>query len=125
MKYSGFFRRLFAFILDGIITNIPFILIFGFKESYTSTELGIFVVAWTAYTVWMVGMYGATIGKKLMGIKILKENGEKVNYSDALVREIASYLSIAIVGLGYLFIIWDKKKQGWHDKIAKTVVVNV
>ncbi len=71
----------------------------------------------------MVGTYGATVGKMVMSLKVTKENGAKVSYSDALLREIAKYLSAAILMLGFLWVIWDKKKQGWHDKIAKTMVV--
>lgn len=80
-------------------------------------------VAWTAYFVWMVGTYGATIGKMVLKLKIVKKNGKRVSYSDALLRELASYLSLFVLGIGFLSIGWDRRKQGWHDKITKTVVV--
>lgn len=98
-------------------------MVFGMKEEYSATAWGIYIVSYTAYFVWMIGMYGATVGKMVMKIKITKEDGGKVSYSDALLREIASYLSFVVLCLGFLNIIWDGKKQGWHDKIAKTVVV--
>lgn len=123
MKYTGFFKRLCAYLLDSIITYVPFVFVFGLKESYDSFAWGTYIALWTAYFVWMTGTYGATIGKMVMRIKVTKENGAKLNYSDALVREIASYLSLIVFCLGFFNIIWDKKKQGWHDKIAKTVVV--
>lgn len=122
-NYVGFSKRLTAYIIDGVVFSVPYYMVFGLRESYTITEYGIYFILWTAYFVWMVGMYGATIGKMIMKVKIVKEDGSKVSYADALVRELASYLSFIVIGLGFLNIIWDSRKQGWHDKIAKTVVV--
>ena len=125
-KYGGFFSRLIAYTIDGIVTYVPFSFIFGFNsEKWSPAAWGIYFVLWTAYFVWMTGMYGATIGKMVMKLRITKEDGSKVNYPDALVREIASYLSLVVLCLGLLNVIWDKKKQAWHDKIAKTVVIKV
>lgn len=123
-NYGGFLRRLLAYVIDTLILYIPFIFIP--KIDYYNVWLNIlFLILWTAYFVWMVGTYGATVGKMVMKLKITKEDGKKVSYSDALLREIASYLSFIVFGLGYLNIIWDKRKQGWHDKIAKTIVIRV
>ena len=73
-------------------------------------------------TMW-VNFEGATPGKKLMAIKITKVDGSKVTYPVAFIRYIGYLLSAFVIMLGYLWIIWDKKKQGWHDKIAGTVVI--
>lgn len=63
-------------------------------------------------------------GKKALGIKVVRENGGKVNFHDAVIREIlGKFLSGIIFGLGFIWILFDAKKQGWHDKIAKTVVI--
>src|SRR3989338_7604732 len=97
-QYGGFFRRLIAFIIDGIVTYIPLALVFGFdQERWSATALVINLVLWTSYCVWMVGMYGATIGKIAMKLKIVREDGSKASYYDALVREIASYLSFIVL----------------------------
>lgn len=122
-KYGGFFRRSLAYFIDGIISYIPFVFVFGYEEEYSPMVMGIYTILWTAYFVWMTGTYGATIGKMATKLKVIKDDGTKVSYADALVRELASYLSLAILGLGFLNVIWDGKKQAWHDKIAKTLVV--
>ena len=70
-------------------------------------------------------MYGATVGKMVMKIKVVREDKKKLTYPDALLRGLASYLSAIVLCLGYLNMLWDGKKQTWHDKIAKTVVVKV
>jgi uncharacterized RDD family membrane protein YckC len=121
MKYIGFFKRLIAVVIDGLILSIALSFISGQSESLIASA--IYFILWFGYFVWMVGKFGATIGKMAMKIKIVKENGEKVNYSDAFIRELASYLSFIVFFLGYLWVIWDSKKQSWHDKIAKTIVI--
>lgn len=119
MKYASFWRRFAAVLIDLLIIG----LVPGFFTDYNQTSSILAFIITTAYFVWMNGTYGATIGKMVLKIKITKEGGSKINYSDALLRELASFLSIIVLGLGYLWVIWDKKKQGWHDHIAKTVVV--
>ena len=116
MKYAGFWTRLGAGLIDGLIVGIfPSMM---FKDNgILSFLVGL------GYSVWMLGMYGATVGMMVLKIKILKENGSKVKYADSALRYFASYLSVIALGIGYLWMIWDPKKQTWHDHIAKTVVV--
>ena len=120
-QYGGFIRRAIASIVDGII----FAFIPGYFGTDNQTASLLVIVLDIAYNVWMVGTYGATIGKMVMALRVTKVNGSKISYSDALLREIAKVLSFAIFGLGFFWVIWDKKKQGWHDKLAKTVVVKL
>lgn len=124
MKYSSFKRRLGAYLLDSLVTAIPFNTVSSIIGLDMLTYNGLYLLLWTAYIVWMNGKYGATIGKMILNMKIVKENGKPLTYSDAFVREIASYLSVTIFGIGCFVVIWDKKKQSWHDKIAKTVVIS-
>lgn len=78
--------------------------------------LAFFLIMW-------VNFDGATPGKKLMAVKIVKADGSKVTYPVAFIRYVGYVLSAFVFMLGYLWIIWDKKKQGWHDKIAGTTVI--
>ncbi len=79
------------------------------------------------YLIFWVNYDGATPGKKLLGIKIVRDNGEKLTYPTAFIRYIGFILSgltlVFLFGLGYLWVIWDKKKQALHDKFAGTVVI--
>jgi len=75
------------------------------------------------YLIMWVSFDGATPGKKLMAIKIVKGDGSKITYPVAFIRYLGYIVSAFVFLLGYLWVIWDKKKQGWHDKIAGTVVV--
>lgn len=67
---------------------------------------------------------GATPGKMLLGLKVLDaKTGNLLTIGQALLRYAGYILSSLIFCLGYIWVGFDKKKQGWHDKMAKTVVV--
>ena len=67
---------------------------------------------------------GNTPGHAILGMRIVKEDGSRSGFGTMLVRELVSFfLSIPFFGLGYLWAIWDSKRQTWHDKVAGTVVI--
>jgi len=67
---------------------------------------------------------GQTIGKKMMKIRIVKEDGTPIGYGDAILRNIIGYIiSGALCYLGFIWALFDARKQGFHDKIFKTLVV--
>ena len=67
--------------------------------------------------------HGQTIGKLMLGIRVVKTNGEPLSAMDAILRYLGYYLNSAILMLGWLWATWDDDRQGWHDKLAGTVVV--
>ena len=81
------------------------------------------VITWGYYII-LTGMKGATIGKMVMKLEVVDENYQKISYGKAAMREIlGKFLSGLVFCLGYLWVLFDDKKQGWHDKIAHTYVV--
>ncbi len=117
-KYAGFWQRLAAGIIDGIIVGVvPGMILKDSSGNILSFLLGL------GYSIWMLANYSATVGMMVLKIRITKESGGKLSYQDATLRYFASLLSGIVLGLGYLWMIWDSKKQTWHDHIAKTVVV--
>ena len=117
-NYAGFWRRFAGGFIDGLIVGVLPGMVF-------KNGNGISILIGLGYSVWMLGTYGQTVGMMILKIKILKENGSKVSYKDAILRYFASILSAIALFIGYLWMIWDSKKQTWHDHIAKTVVVKV
>lgn len=144
-KYAGFGRRILAYWVDFLILfpiGLTIQQMFGAnpfamfqyetleqlqkaQQSGTNTVptlislaigLAYFLIMWVNYD-------GATPGKRLMAIKIVKSDGSKMTYPAAFLRYIGYFVSAFVFCLGYLWMIWDKKKQAWHDKIAGTVVV--
>ena len=117
-KYAGFWQRFAAGFIDGLIVSvIPGMMVHGGNGNILSFLLGL------GYSIWMLSNYSATVGMMVLKIKITRESGGKVTYQDALLRYFVSILSAMVLLLGYFWMIWDPKKQTWHDHIAKTVVV--
>ncbi|MDO8498650.1 MAG: RDD family protein [bacterium] len=77
-----------------------------------------------AYNVFFVWKSGATIGKKLLKVQVVNENYQPITFWQALIREtVGKFISTLVFSLGYFWAIWDKNRQTWHDKLAKTYVV--
>lgn len=58
-----------------------------------------------------------------MGIKVVNEYGERLTIQRSLMRNSTKVISQFALYIGFIWILFDKKRQGWHDKIAKTLVV--
>lgn len=76
--------------------------------------------------LWLVATRGQSPGKMAIGIKIVKTDGSSIGIGATLLREIiGKIVSALIILLGFIWILFDGKRQGWHDKIAETYVVKV
>lgn len=77
------------------------------------------------YYIRPVSKSGQTVGRRMLGIRVVStETGEPPTLKMAFVRYlIAAVASGSICYLGYLWMLWDDRKQTWHDKVANTVVV--
>jgi uncharacterized RDD family membrane protein YckC len=78
------------------------------------------------YPLYVVGFWyarGATPGKMMLGLQIVNRDGSPLGLVASLLRFVGYLVSTLVLMLGFLWIIWDKDKQGWHDKIAGTLVV--
>lgn len=116
----GFLPRAGAYLLDSLILfAIQFII--GMlipKFGMFSIIIGIayFVYFWTQKN-------GQTLGHKVLGIRVVREDGKPIDIPTALIRYVGYIVSGIVIGLGFFWVIWDPKKQGWHDKMAGTIVV--
>ncbi len=73
----------------------------------------------------MWAMKGTTIGGIICGLKVVRLDDRKVDWIVAVVRGLGGFLSLAVAGLGFLWVAFDDQKQSWHDKIAGTTIVRV
>ena len=105
-RYAGFWIRFGAAVIDAIFS----VLFLG--------------IGWVI-NVYLTGQNGYSLGKKLMGLKVIKEDGRyPIGLVDALIREvIGKFVSAILLLTGFLIIGFDERKQGFHDKIAGTLVV--
>jgi uncharacterized RDD family membrane protein YckC len=126
---ATFGRRLGAYLLDVLIISVvSFILIaIGAAISDTAAVIAylVVVVGSAAYFIYFEGgPTGQTIGKRALGIRVIDYNtGGPLGYGRGFIRWIARLVSSLLCYLGYLWMLWDREKQTWHDKLASTVVV--
>ena len=81
-----------------------------------------FLVA-LAYFAGMWAWKGTTIGGIVLGLKVARMDGQPLTFTVALVRGLAAAFSVIVLFLGFLWMLWDPRQQGWHDKLAHTIVV--
>lgn len=127
VEYAGFWRRYASAIYDGIIVFfITFTLSFVFAIIGLADLAGLVgFVGGIAYVLgfWMYND-GQTPGKIIMKAKVVPEEGGSLTWPKAIIRYVGYYISAIILNLGYIWAAFDEKKQGWHDKIARTYVVS-
>jgi len=138
--YVGFARRALAAILDTVLLTVVIgflhLLIFGdsgvrIMASDTSVQIEATAFDWVddiLYLIVAVMMwvrYCATPGKLILGCYVVDANTfQPIGYRKALIRYLGYFVSLLPLGLGFLWVLWDKRKQGFHDKMAKTVVIS-
>jgi uncharacterized RDD family membrane protein YckC len=136
--YGGFWVRLFAYLIDAIILwvgNVAIIVAIGIVyanafSTYSDT-VAAGIVLWyvcigvvaLAYWIVLPPALGATLGKLVLGYRIVNEQGRRIGFGRSIARYFGSLLSGIVICLGYIWIAADDHKQGWHDKIAGTYVV--
>ena len=147
-KFAGFWRRFVAYTVDNIIINIVFfILAVIITTAFVLGSMSANNLAWIAditnpsrvtpitlliaafyiilsiaYFTYFHGIKGRTPGKMLMGLEVLSTEGTSISFGIAFLRSVG-YLVSSIFYIGFIWAAFDKRKQGWHDKIAGTVVI--
>jgi uncharacterized RDD family membrane protein YckC len=111
---ASFWERMAAGFLDVVLVSI----LGGLTGPFW------FLVA-LAYFAGMWTWKGTTVGGIVLNLKVVRLDDQPVTITVALVRALAAAFSVVVFFLGFLWIAWDKEKQGWHDKIAGTVVVRL
>ncbi len=84
--------------------------------------LGLVVVY--GYNWILISLYGQTLGKKFFGLRVVSNDEYKLGWGRVFIREVLGKIVSGIVlGIGFLWILFDKKRQGWHDMMVNTIVV--
>jgi uncharacterized RDD family membrane protein YckC len=146
LEFAGFWRRFAAFMIDAVILYVVISISIPFRglgylrmwnpDIFADVSgwlilpqiilcnllalvivVGYFVILW----VWR----GQTLGKMIMNIKVILPDGSNLTFRIALLRFLSYIVSAVPLFLGFIWIAFDKQKQGFHDKIAGTFVVIV
>ncbi len=137
-NYAGFWRRCLAGLIDAaffsLILFMYYFIVFGTSGPGTSLSDGTLNIPFASMaseqffilsiTLFFWVRFLGTPGKLLLGCYVIDmKTGDPISLLQGLIRYL-SYIASAIpLGLGFFWIAWDKKKQGFHDKIASTIVV--
>ena len=141
-QYGGFATRLVAWIIDQLIVGailavyawvLTFVLdtvaineILGLQGWANAIILitvvvGAVVIAFSYHVgLWLLA--GQTPGKQVMGLRIVRTDGRRLTFWSATIRWLGYAIS-AILFLGYLWVLVDNKRQAFHDKLARTLVI--
>lgn len=123
VEYAGFWRRLAAAVIDGLLIGIVssiIALIIGNRGA----EIGLAVViAWVYSALMHSSPRQATLGKMALNIVVTDMSGNPISLVRATGRYFALYLSAIILLVGFIMIATTPKKQGLHDKVTETLVV--
>jgi uncharacterized RDD family membrane protein YckC len=127
VRYAGFWRRLVAALIDMFLLTVLLGIVLGPGHAEASIgslmwflENALSMAITVAFWVRFLG----TPGKLLMGCQVVDADSAKpVTVTQGALRYLGYYISALPLGLGFFWIAWDKRKQGFHDKIANTVVL--
>ena len=128
-------KRLGAYFLDLLVPLVALFLILGVAGGVAGAagteegaDLGLLLglLLFAAYVIYAFLLFaqGTTPGKKLLGMRVVTQDGRNAGFFTMLIREwIGKAISGLILSLGFLWILFDRDKQGWHDKLMSTYVV--
>ncbi len=148
-KFAGFWRRSIAYSIDGFLVGFVFIILMiiagvayfagamsgngtammakmtdpGQMASFTLWIWVFAIFVNIGYFTYFHGSTGRTPGKMLLGLQVVTTDGGPLTFGVAFLRSVGYLVSSLVFCLGYIWAGFDKKKQGWHDKIAGTVVI--
>jgi uncharacterized RDD family membrane protein YckC len=139
LPYAGFWVRVAATIFDGLILTpvyvVAFIAFFVEFPDFLSGDdaqgsswrllFNLLVLVVTAlYETFFVGTWGATPGKMICDLRVVRADGARVTYLRSLCRYFAKCLNQATFMLGYVIVAFDSEKRGLHDYICSTRVIH-
>lgn len=148
MNYSGFWKRTGAYLIDVLpIVLLVFLFYYFFMgfDEIISTYINrnpdeiqkridflaqrnrvrdVSFLIWIIYsTVLESSVLQGTVGKKIMGLKVVDIDGNRITLTKSIIRNLSKILSYLPISLGFLWVAFSKEKKGWHDSIAKTYVI--
>jgi uncharacterized RDD family membrane protein YckC len=139
--YGGFWIRVVAYIIDGILLNIVFGLLglvtgvsmtvanfatMGSADAMASMgtfQLVSLVLTWLYFALLESSPRGATVGKMALGLRVVTDEGNRLSFLHATGRFFAKFISALILCIGFIMVAFTDRKRGLHDIIASTLVV--
>ena len=138
LRYSGFWVRVSAFVLDqGVLFLVRILVVVAFfaqlgylrdpREHWVlmlQLNLLIIPLEWVYFSTLECSSLHGTLGKRAMDIHVGRSDGTPVSFGLASGRYFGKWLSAALIGAGFISVAFDAKKRGLHDMIASTLVLD-
>ena len=126
VQLAGIMSRFVASFIDGIILALVATLLLVIVSRAGATLMQFIALALPVVYHWYFWTRrdGQTPGKSAVGIRVVKADGAELSDTDAFIRAIGYHVSALLCGLGYIWAIFDRNNQSWHDKMAGTYVVS-
>ena len=136
-RYAGVWMRFLAYLVDALLMSaVLFPLGFGLGLTIGASGAdansphvnpgtnGVsIVVGWLYYSLLESSSWQGTLGKKLLGMRVIDLNGNRISFGRATGRYFGKILSGMICFIGFVMVAFTEKKQGLHDMLAGTLVV--
>ncbi|MBF0428263.1 MAG: RDD family protein [Magnetococcales bacterium] len=142
IRYAGFWFRVLASVVDMVLSQVVIVVLaipIGYAlgasmaENHAGEEiqdvawimgnlLGI-LISWLWFTVAESSHWQASLGKKMLGLMVTDEQGQRIGFGRANARYWSKIISMLILFIGFIMVAFTEKKQGLHDKIADTLVI--
>jgi uncharacterized RDD family membrane protein YckC len=117
---AGFWIRTAALAIDAILCAIVLKML-----PFVHVNFGTFLLVLATYGAVMWKLRATTVGGSICHLKVVRLDDRPLDWTGAIVRALSCFLSLAVVGFGFVWVAFDDEKQAWHDKIAGTTVVIV
>ena len=147
--YAGFVSRFLAFVVDVVVLsaimlifhasvaivlnffNINIAVLLESDNSFITMAAAAFILfnllisafVWVFYFVGAWVLVGQTVGKRVLGLRVVSLDGRLPIFRQALARYAGYWLSALPLFLGFLWVLVDDERRGWHDKISHTCVI--
>jgi len=121
LEFGGFWLRVLAYLVDVSLLGIVGIVL---SSALGAVGLAIGALILIAYFTGLWGLTGQTIGMMLLGLHVVRDvDGGKISWGNAVLRFVGLFVAFACIYIGVIWVAFDSRKRGWHDKIGGTVVV--
>ncbi len=136
VSYGGFWIRFLAYLIDAILLSIVGGILGSFlgiamwdfdwenyDPAWNTLNLVSIFVTWLYFTLMESSERGATVGKMVLGLRVVTGDYQRLTFLNAAGRYLAKFLSALILCIGFIMIAFTDKKRGLHDIIANTLVI--
>jgi uncharacterized RDD family membrane protein YckC len=125
VQYSDWIHRVGAYLIETVPAAIVyFIFIYAIRVVILDLIVYLALLGYTIWNRWILGGQGQSLGKRALGMMLIsEETGQPIGTLNAFLRDICHIIDAIICYIGFLFPLWDAKRQTLADKIMRTVVI--